>query len=89
MNALAYRVWAYAEPLGWDCTVSEIADAIGASPTAVGRVVSLKGWQTRVRTSGLNAPGGFHNGPIGFIDPGPTHHTVRAELARFSRIVGI
>jgi hypothetical protein len=50
--ALAYRIWAYASPLGWDVTVTEVADAIGSTPNAVGRVGYIKGWSARFRKTG-------------------------------------
>lgn len=50
-NALAFRIWQYAEPLGWDCTAAEIADAVRSTPQAVVSVVKMKGWWTRIRTT--------------------------------------
>ena len=49
-NALAFRIWQYAEPLGWDCTAAEIADAVRSTPQAVWIVCKAKGWGTRVRS---------------------------------------
>jgi hypothetical protein len=48
-EALAFRVWQFAEPLGWDCTVGEIAAAIDVDPRLVGRVCAAKGWASRLR----------------------------------------
>lgn len=48
-EALAYRIWAYAKPLGWDCTVVEIAEALGASTSAVANTCHRKGWIPRLR----------------------------------------
>jgi hypothetical protein len=45
-EALAFRIWAYASPRGWDCTAGEIADAIGIDYRAIGRVCAAKGWGT-------------------------------------------
>lgn len=50
-EALAYRIWAYANPLGWDCTAGEVADAIGVSMQAVGHIVRLKKWHGRFRAT--------------------------------------
>ncbi|MBL3563342.1 hypothetical protein JMM63_21960 [Rhodovulum sulfidophilum] len=53
-QALAYLIWRHAEPRAWDCTVSEIAEAIGSHPIAVGRVCGAKGWSNRLRTSEMD-----------------------------------
>ena len=53
-EALAYRIWAYASPLGWDCTVKDIAEELGESWQRVNRVCQLKGWQGRMRHGALN-----------------------------------
>ena len=50
-EALAYRIWAYANPLGWDCTSGGVADAIGVSMQAVGHIVRLKKWHGRFRAT--------------------------------------
>lgn len=47
--ALAYRIWAYANPRGWDCTMAEVADHIGVSPQTVGRIAQVKHWSSRFR----------------------------------------
>ena len=48
-EALAFRIWQYANPRGWDCTAGEVGDAIGSSPMQVGIACSAKGWGTRLR----------------------------------------
>jgi len=53
-EALAYRIWAYANPLGWDCTLAELADALGAKFASVRVVVSMKGWSGRLRAEGVD-----------------------------------
>jgi hypothetical protein len=48
--ALAFRIWQYAEPLGWDCSVKDIAEGLGdVSWQRVRKVLHLKGWSNRVR----------------------------------------
>jgi hypothetical protein len=48
--ALAFRIWAYAEPLGWDCSVKDIAEALGdVSWGTVRAVLQHKNWLSRVR----------------------------------------
>jgi len=48
MEALAYRIWAYANPRDWNCSYAEIADGTGISGGMVSRVISDKGWAGRV-----------------------------------------
>jgi hypothetical protein len=48
-EALAFRIWQWANPRGWDCTTTEVADAIRSTPAAVGRIGYLKGWTSRFR----------------------------------------
>lgn len=50
-KALAYRIWAYGEPRGWDCDTVEIAEALGESEKTVRQVCVVAGWNTRLRTS--------------------------------------
>lgn len=48
-EALAYRIWAYAKPIGWDCTVVEIAEALEEHTSRVSNVCHIKGWLPRLR----------------------------------------
>jgi hypothetical protein len=48
-EALAYRIWAFASPRGWDCTSADIAEALGSTPHTVGAVCAFKGWSHRLR----------------------------------------
>ena len=50
-QAIAYRLWAYATPRGWDCTVTEAADALGVTRQAIAAVARCKGWGERFRSS--------------------------------------
>jgi hypothetical protein len=50
-EALAYRIYIYANPIGWDCTPGEIAEALGVDPKRIGRVAHAKGWATRLRSA--------------------------------------
>ena len=52
MEALAYRIWAYANPREWDCSYAEIADGTGIGYDLVARVISDKGWAGRVPKGG-------------------------------------
>lgn len=49
-QALAYRVWVYAEPLGWNCTTQEVASALGESLMRISAVCRSTGWYNRMRT---------------------------------------
>lgn len=48
MEALAYRIWAYAKPRDWECSYAEIADWTKISEDMVAQVISAKGWRGRV-----------------------------------------
>ena len=48
-ETIAYRIWAYCTPLGWNCTVNDIASALGISVGKVASILGHKGWQTRLR----------------------------------------
>jgi hypothetical protein len=49
MEALAYFIRAYATPLGWDVTATDVAKAVGTTPQAVGIICKDKGWGNRLR----------------------------------------
>lgn len=48
-NALAFRIWQIAEPLGWNISIPEIAQELNVGVTRIRRTVVLKGWSSRVR----------------------------------------
>ena len=48
-EAIAFRIWAYATPLGWDCTVNEIAEELGVHVNQVKEICRVKGWRSRLR----------------------------------------
>ena len=54
-EAMAYRIWGYAAPRGWDCETREVADALGVSPASVGAVARRKGWTNRFRSTEYDA----------------------------------
>jgi hypothetical protein len=51
-EALAYRIYCYANPKGWDCTMGEVADALGVGVRAISHVAEIKDWSTRFRRAG-------------------------------------
>jgi hypothetical protein len=50
-EAMAFRIWQYAEPLGWNCTHADVAKAIGETTQRVRRVCELKEWNGRMRST--------------------------------------
>ena len=48
-QALAFRIWAYCTPREWDCTVVEIAEALGESTPRVSATCQHRGWNQRLR----------------------------------------
>lgn len=50
-EALAFRIWAYCEPRGWDVNVTEIAENLEAPLGRVVGVLAGKKWLNRVRSS--------------------------------------
>lgn len=47
--ALAYRIWAYCTPRGWNCTVSEVAEELGEKTFTIKRICEVKNWTQRMR----------------------------------------
>ena len=50
-HALAYRIWAYAEPREWNCTVNELANALNENRKSIVAACTAKGWNHRLRTA--------------------------------------
>ncbi len=48
-HAIAFRVWQYCQPLGWDCTLAEVADALDEPFATVRAVIGVKNWGGRLR----------------------------------------
>jgi hypothetical protein len=48
-EAVAYRIWCFAEPRGWDVSVMEIAEALDESPQRVASTCQRRGWIGRMR----------------------------------------
>lgn len=51
--ALAFRIWAYATPRGWDVTSVELAEELGAPVPAIIATLRWRGWNTRVRKTSI------------------------------------
>ncbi len=73
--ALEYRIWAFANPLGWNVTPSEIAAELGVSRQFISAALKRKGWSHRVR-------GAAHAEGQGGISQGQAaHRTLSRTLA--------
>ena len=49
--ALRFRIWAIANPMGWNMTLVEVADALGEDVRRVVGVARYAGWLPRFRTT--------------------------------------
>jgi hypothetical protein len=49
-QALAFRIWQYCEPRGWDCTHGEVAEALGVPRASVSTTAHWRGWAGRFRS---------------------------------------
>jgi len=81
-EALAFRIWAYAEPLGWDCTVKDIAEELGESWQRVSRVCVLKGWASRLRNAAITEEDYF--AAINGKRPARNHFASYADALKYS-----
>ena len=53
--ALAYRIWAYCTPRGWNCTAREVAEELGERMHVVRQVCIHKKWNERLAGVSVNA----------------------------------
>ncbi|SLN36906.1 hypothetical protein AQS8620_01328 [Aquimixticola soesokkakensis] len=61
---LAFQIWQFATPRGWDVDLEELCTHTRRSPQAVARILHLKGWRARIRPSKSEAHGhAFHDAP--------------------------
>lgn len=63
-EALAYRIWSYANPIGWNATISEVASALGVTPQSAAAVCQHKGWVIRLRVQKENLEKHRHIDPM-------------------------
>ena len=54
---LAFRIWAFAHPKGWDCTLQELADELDESVGRISAVCREKGWSARLRRAAAHYNG--------------------------------
>ena len=50
-EALAFRIWAHARRLGWNCTIVDLAEALSENVNRVRAIVVHKKWTHRLRVS--------------------------------------
>ncbi len=50
-QALAYRIWAFATPKGWNVTAYDIAEALEVEVARVHYILAEKGWNARTRNA--------------------------------------
>lgn len=50
-EALAFRIWAHCKPIGWDCTMADLAERLDEPVERIRAVVGRKGWTGRLRSS--------------------------------------
>ncbi|WP_158972392.1 hypothetical protein [Chachezhania sediminis] len=58
-EAIAFRVWQHCEPIGWNCTVAEAAEAVDEPLGRVSRIIGHKGWGTRFRSTRTDTSAAF------------------------------
>lgn len=68
-QAIAFRIWQHCEPIGWDCNIKDVADALGVSWKVINGVAVAKGWNTRFRkdTPDSLSDGSLNGSPFGTI----------------------
>lgn len=49
-EALAYRIWGYAEPRGWNVTLADICRHTGEREARCRGVMLHRGWLSRIRS---------------------------------------
>lgn len=54
-EALAFRIWAYSDPRDWNVTTIDVAEALEVDRNRVSRVVALKRWAGRFRSTSSDA----------------------------------
>lgn len=56
-EALAYRIWCYADPRGWDVTLHDVAEAVGCNYHTALNICRYKGWLGRTRPTKIDRAG--------------------------------
>jgi len=54
-EALAFRIWTVCRPKEWNCTCKEVADELCETSQRVSRVLQIKGWSSRLRSTHGNS----------------------------------
>jgi len=71
-EAMAFRIWQFADASGWDVTVADVAKHLNISSARVRRINGLKGWSNRYRVDVTSRHGRAQAG----LHP---EHTVQLE----------
>jgi hypothetical protein len=75
-DAIAFRIWQYANPIGWDCNLSDVAEALGVTTNTARAIAQWRGWLGRFRkdavVGGINATPSSHAW---------THNRVASDVA--------
>jgi hypothetical protein len=50
-QSIAFQIWRYCEPLGWNVTLQELADETNTTKARIGRILKAKKWHTRIRAN--------------------------------------
>ena len=50
-QAIAFEIWRFAEPLGWNVTFGDVANALGISHQEIAIIARRKDWTNRFRTT--------------------------------------
>lgn len=48
-HACRFRIWAYCAPREWDCTIVEVAEALGEDVNRIRVMIRQAGWSGRLR----------------------------------------
>jgi hypothetical protein len=63
-EAIAFRIWAFCQPIGWDADNTTIAAALGESDHRCRAVIHRKGWTRRIRQSQIDDNRFGHRGAL-------------------------
>lgn len=66
-EALAFRIWQAAQPIGWNVTIAEMAEIIGEPMPPVRAVCIKKRWLSRFRTADKDVYRHRNGDSVGFV----------------------
>lgn len=85
-NAIAFSIWRACQPIAWNVTAAEVAEATGYKLQSIINVALKKGWISRFRAGvyDTNTPGRFGPAtprPLDDFFAGPDDLSLLAEVA--------